>query len=52
MAVVAAAGREWRHGEGDLHAAEEEPGERVRELVASVPAAVRPGDTGTQGKDA
>ena len=54
MAVAAAAGRDGRHGEGDLHAAAEELGERVRGRVAAVPAAVRPGDAGAQsdaGKD-
>ena len=46
---VAAVGSDGRHGEGDLHAAAEEPGERVRGRVAAVPAAVGPGDAGAQG---
>ena len=37
-----------RHGEGDVDAAAEEPGERVRGRVAALPATVRPGDTGPQ----
>ena len=37
-----------RDGEGDVDAAAAEPGERVRGRVATLPAAVGPGDAGAQ----
>ena len=44
-------GLEWRDGEGDVDAAAAEPGERVRGRVATLPAAVGPGDAGAQDDD-
>ena len=49
--LATAAGVEWRDGEGDVDAAAAEPGERVRGRVATLPAAVGPGDAGAQDDD-
>ena len=43
-----AAGVDGRDGEGDVDAAAAEPGQRVRGRVATLPAAVGPGDAGAQ----
>ena len=49
--LATAAGVDGRDGEGDVDAAAAEPGERVRGRVATLPAAVGPGDAGAQDDD-
>ena len=49
--LATAAGVDGRDGEGDVDAAAAEPVERVRGRVATLPAAVGPGDAGAQDDD-